>query len=153
VCACNNPRYGFLFPGKEALPAGYTVFSNTLNSAGYGVQFDKWVKAPLNGKPYFKRIAQIIISEHNETPKINYDSIVGFHGRQSESEKIKDFTFEGSDGVLFKNIYRNQPHREGYELFWRDGNRILQISVSLEEKDPGFSGDDLIRMLGKFKRV
>jgi hypothetical protein len=160
---------GFLVPTEEAIPSGYREFNHLIKKDLYAFQYDRWVALDRNNlKPVTLgnglvgiqgaaengqlRDAQLLFSEELETAKFNYDIAKKYFEGDKLSQKMKEFTVNGSNGVIFVTSNINQTERVTYELLFKDENRLLQITNVFEKKDPEFSSDSLIDMLQKFKR-
>ncbi len=163
------PGPGLLIPPEEAIPSGYSPFIHVIKKDRYAFQYDRWVALDRNNlKPVNLgngvvgiqgtaengrlRDAQLLVWEEQETANCNYDTIKKYLEGDKLSQKVKEFTVNGSSGVIFQtsNIY--VPEQVTYQLLFKDGNRMLQITNRFEKKDPEFSSDSLIEMLKKFKR-
>ena len=99
------------------------------------------------------RDAQLLFSEHLETANNNYDTTKKYFEGDRLSKKVKEFTVNGSNGVIFETSNAYVPEKVTYELLFKDENRLLQITNVFEKKNLEFSSDSLIDMLQKFKRI
>ena len=164
------PVPGFLVPTEEAIPSDYRAFIRIIKKDLYAFQYDRWVALDRNNlKPVIVgngvvgiqgvaengqlRDAQLLFSEQLETANFNYDTMKKFFEGDRLSKKVKEFTVNGSNGVIFVTSSAPETGRVTYELLFKDENRLLKITNVFEKKDPEFSSDSLIDMLQKFKRV
>jgi hypothetical protein len=179
LVACQNGAWGgnlfktpdgFLAPTADAIPPGFTLFLHASKPDMYACQFDRWVpqRPSLNKTVNLgngvsattgvidpsgrARDAQLLISEWVESPKNTFDDRTKNMDNCMMSLKIRDFIFEGSPGVIYKTSNRYLPERETFDLLWKDNDRVLLITNVFEQKEPEYSSDALIAMLGKFRR-
>ena len=166
------PAYmsGFLVPTPETFPPTYKVFNQGYREGSYGFQYDRWVPfVPTrenavdlgNGVHGWKgnvenqkiRDSQLLGGEYVGTPTNNYESIKQFYETDKRSQKVKEFTFDGHPGVIFKTSNFSQKERETYNLLMKDDDKLFNITLVFETKQPDFSTDAFIKMLGTFNRV
>ena len=166
------PAYmsGFLVPTPETFPPTYKVFNQGYREGSYGFQYDRWVPFVPNkentvdlgnGVHGWKgnvenqktRDSQLLGGEYVGTPRNNYESSKQFYETDKRSQKVKEFTFDGHPGVIFKTSNFSQKERETYNLLMKDDDKLFNITLVFETKQPDFSTDTLIKMLGTFKRV
>ena len=113
------PGPGLLIPTEEAIPSGYRAFIRVIKKDLYGFQYDRWVALDRNNlKPVVVgngvvgiqgtaengqlRDAQLLFSEHLETANNNYDTTKKYFEGDRLSKKVKEFTVNGSNGVIFE---------------------------------------------------
>jgi len=93
-----------------------------------------------------------LTNEHQEDENVSYDRVKHSVEASNYSTKIKEFTLNGCDGAIFETAgFPGQKDNVTYQLLYKDGNRLLQITRAFEKRDPTFSNDSLIEMLQKFK--